>query len=206
MALVAHGSNAVVWHDIDEDEKFPVVGISSVVISWFFSPIASGLVAAFFFRVARTLILRSERSYERTFWFLPVLVFICIFINAFYVLDKGITKQWDWIKDHIERSAWIAAVIAAACFIITIFISIWLKKQLDADHANKEAADMDAEKNGGVAEKGVLHLTFILRRGIPFTSGSITCSVSVHSLMWVVCRRGGSNVILRAPVCCYQLQ
>ena len=156
MALVAYGKDAVVWHDIDEDEKFPVVGISSVVISWFFSPIASGIVAAFFFLGARTAILRSERSYDRTFYFLPLLVFICIFINAFYVLDKGINKQWEWIKDHTERSAWIAAVIAAVSFVVTIFISILLKKRLDADHSDKQAAAEDAEKNGGVVEKGVL--------------------------------------------------
>lgn len=70
-------------------------GISSVVISWIFSPVASGVVAVVFFLAARTFILRAENSYDRTFYFLPLLVFFCIFINAFYVLDKGINKQYD---------------------------------------------------------------------------------------------------------------
>lgn len=94
MALVAYGGDAVNWHEIDEEEKFPVKGISSVVISWIFSPIASGVVAVVFFLAARTFILRAENSYDRTFYFLPLLVFFCIFINAFYVLDKGINKQY----------------------------------------------------------------------------------------------------------------
>lgn len=94
MALVAYGGDAVKWHEIDEDEKFPVKGISSVVISWIFSPVASGVVAVVFFLAARTFILRAENSYDRTFYFLPLLVFFCIFINAFYVLDKGINKQY----------------------------------------------------------------------------------------------------------------
>jgi len=141
MALVAYGGDAVKWHEIDEDEKFPVKGISSVVISWVFSPVASGIVAVFFFLFARTFILRAENSYDRTFIFLPVLVFICIFINAFYVLDKGINKQWKWIKDHTERSAWIAAVIGAAAFLIAIGVSFWLKSHL----AGKEAAKAKGE-------------------------------------------------------------
>lgn len=156
MALVAYGSKAVVWYEIDEDEKFPVKGITAVVISWFFSPIASGIVAAFFFLAARTFILRQQNSYDRTFYFLPLLVFICVFINAFYVLDKGINKQWKWIKDRTDRSSWISAIVAGVFFFVTIFVAIWLKKRLDTDHANKEAAEADAEKNGGVVAKGVL--------------------------------------------------
>lgn len=68
-------------------------GVSAVVISWVVSPVLSGIVAVIFFGFARTFILRSEDSYNRTFMFLPALVFICIFINAFFVLDKGVDKQ-----------------------------------------------------------------------------------------------------------------
>lgn len=93
MGLVAYGSEAVKWHDIDKTAKFPIKGVSAVVISWVVSPVMSGFVGAGFFLFARTFILRSEDSYNRTFWFLPGLVCICTFINAFYVLDKGINKQ-----------------------------------------------------------------------------------------------------------------
>eukprot|EP00892_Ulva_mutabilis_P005853 jgi/Ulvmu1/363/UM001_0370.1 len=146
MALVAYGGDAVKWHDIDESETFPVKGISSVVISWIFSPVASGIVAVFFFLIARTFILRADNSYDRTFVFLPVLVFICIFINAFYVLDKGINKQWKWIKDHTERSAWIAAVVGAVALVISAFVSFWIKKRLHSQEV--------AKKEGGDVEKG----------------------------------------------------
>ena len=102
MALVAYGGKAVVWYAYDEDEVFPIKGITSVVISWVFSPVASGIVAALFFGVARTFILRAEDSYRKTFYFLPVLVGIAAFINSFYVLDKGITKQWEWLLSLIH--------------------------------------------------------------------------------------------------------
>lgn len=93
MALVAYGGDAVNWYEIDEEETFPIKGITAVVISWVFSPLASGIVSVVFFLIARTFILRAANSYDRSFVFLPALVFICIFINAFYVLDKGINKQ-----------------------------------------------------------------------------------------------------------------
>jgi phosphate/sulfate permease len=153
MAMAAHGPDAVKWHDIDEDEKFPVKGISSVVISWIFSPVASGLVAVAFFLFARTFILRSSNSYERTFLFLPLLVMICIFINAFYVLDKGIEKQWSYVDEHTDRSAWIAAIIAGFFFLVTIGVTIWLRNKLDIAHEKGEEADIEkAPKDANVVK------------------------------------------------------
>ena len=93
MGVVAHGDKAVTWHEIDDSGKFPIKGVSAVVISWIVSPVLSGVVAAIFFGFARTFILRHDNSYDRAFWFLPGLMFICTFIYAFYVLDKGIDKQ-----------------------------------------------------------------------------------------------------------------
>ena len=64
-----------------------------MVVSWVVSPVLSGIVAVIFFGFARTFILRHANSYDRSFLFLPALVWICVFINAFFVLDKGIDKQ-----------------------------------------------------------------------------------------------------------------
>ena len=86
--LVAGGKDTVIWYEIDNTQDFPLGGIAAIVVSWVFSPVVSGIVAAIFFLITRTLILRSEHSYDRAYAFLPVLVFLCFFINAFYVLDK----------------------------------------------------------------------------------------------------------------------
>lgn len=74
---------------------FVATGVSAVVVSWVVSPGLSGIVAVIFFGFARTFILRSDASYDRAFMFLPALVWICVFINAFFVLDKGVDKQYD---------------------------------------------------------------------------------------------------------------
>lgn len=53
--------------------------------------------------------------------------------------------RWKWIKDHTERSAWIAAVFAAGAFLIAIGVSAWLKNHLAAREANK-GKESDVEK------------------------------------------------------------
>jgi phosphate/sulfate permease len=94
MGLVTYGSKAVKWHEtVDKPHSFPMEGVSAVVLSWIVSPLLSGIVSVAFFWFARTFILRSDDSYSRSFYFLPMLVFVCVFINAFYVLDKGVASQ-----------------------------------------------------------------------------------------------------------------
>lgn len=133
MGLVAYGTDAVVWYKYNTELVFPIQGITAVVLSWLVSPLASGFVAAFFFWVARTLVLRAADSYQRAFYFLPVLVGVTTFVNAFYVLDKAISKQWKWLKEKggTGASAWIAVIIGVACMIGGIAFAFWLKKKID---------------------------------------------------------------------------
>jgi solute carrier family 20 (sodium-dependent phosphate transporter) len=129
--LVAEGKKAVNWYTYNEEADFPIEGIVAVVLSWIMSPLASGILGVAFFLVSRTAILRSERSYDRAFVFLPLLTGVCVFINAFYVLDKGINKQWSFVDDRTDRSAWIAAIIAVVATILTAGLSAFLKKKAD---------------------------------------------------------------------------
>ena len=93
MGLVAHGSKAMTWHEVDTSGKLSIKGVSAILLSWILSPVLSGIVAAAFFWIARTFVLRHDEAYDRVFWCLPGLVCICAFINALYVLDRGIDQQ-----------------------------------------------------------------------------------------------------------------
>lgn len=59
--------------------------------------------------------------------------------------------RWKWIEDHTERSAWIAAVVAAGAFLIAIGVSIFLKNRLAQQEIAKEKGE-DVEK---AADTGV---------------------------------------------------
>lgn len=129
-ALVESG-DAVIWHD-DKDDFPYFSGISSVVASWFISPILSGILAALLFFVVRALILRSQHSYERSFLFFPILVFLTVFINVLFILTKG-AKAFDSVDD---MELWKRFVISLGCGLgvgaFTAVLSYILKNKLDA--------------------------------------------------------------------------
>jgi phosphate/sulfate permease len=83
MALVAVGSDCVVWNA--PSDEFPFVkGVTSIVLSWVFSPVLSGVVSMLAFLFVRKFILRSEHSVERAFLFFPLLVAFTVCMCCFY--------------------------------------------------------------------------------------------------------------------------
>lgn len=90
-ALVSKGPSSVLWFETT-DTGIRIGGIVAIVLSWLISPICSGIIAALFFLIVRTFVMRSSNAYQRVFIFFPILVFFTIWINLFYVLDKGISK------------------------------------------------------------------------------------------------------------------
>lgn len=73
MSLVAVGSNCIVWNR--PSDEFPFVrGVTSIVLSWVFSPVCSGAVAAGVYASVRKLVLRAPNSTERAFIFFPLLI------------------------------------------------------------------------------------------------------------------------------------
>ena len=54
--------------------------------------------------------------------------------------------RWDYLEDRIDRSAWIAAVIATVSFVVMIFVSMWLKRRLDDSYEAERQKQEDQEK------------------------------------------------------------
>lgn len=63
--------------------------------------------------------------------------------------------RWNYLTERIDRSAWIAAIIATVSFIVMIFVSVWLKKGMDERREQQKQKQEDIEK--GIHE-GVLAL------------------------------------------------
>lgn len=61
-------------------------GIVPIIASWFISPLMAALACLFFFVVLRSLVLRRANSTNLSFYVLPLLFFITIFINLFFIL------------------------------------------------------------------------------------------------------------------------
>lgn len=87
-ALVWDGTNAVIWAEKDTKSFPPYKGVVAIILSWFVSPVLSGLTAALIFFVVRTLVLRQKNAYMLSFWTLPPFVLVTTFINLYFVFTK----------------------------------------------------------------------------------------------------------------------
>ncbi|KAG1676249.1 hypothetical protein FOA52_006467 [Chlamydomonas sp. UWO 241] len=172
-ALVFGGFNGVVWSK--EKGDFPYLsGFLPIVLSWFFSPIIGGLLAAIFFNICRIFILRSENSTNRAIWAIPLLVAFALFINVLFVLVKGakadLQKRWPCKKatgykghpikdcsDHFINSCWISAAAACGTAVICGLVFIPLLKRKMRREA--EAEELALESGEKAAEEEDLHDT-----------------------------------------------
>lgn len=94
MAMVTKGTSCVTWFkEGDEDSLWIPGGVSGIVISWVLSPVLSAVFAVLLFYGVRTFILRSSESFSRSIMFYPVLVFLAVSINVYFVISKGIKKK-----------------------------------------------------------------------------------------------------------------
>lgn len=118
--LVAGGKDSIEWFKV-----------GMIVVSWFTSPILSGIVSACAFLLIRYFFLRSENSLERTIRFYPVLVATTLAINLFFIIYKGApalggekTPFWQGILIAIGSGIVIALLIQ--------FIAIpYIRRSLD---------------------------------------------------------------------------
>ncbi|KAG1660832.1 hypothetical protein FOA52_008943 [Chlamydomonas sp. UWO 241] len=144
---------------------FPYLsGFLLIVLSWFFSPIIGGILAAIFFNICRIFILRSDNSTNRAIWAIPLLVLFTLFINILFVLVKGamadLQKRWPCKKatgykgmaikdcsDHFINSCWIAAAAAGGAALVSGLILIpLLKRKMRREAEAEELALENGDK------------------------------------------------------------
>lgn len=88
MAMTLKGSDCVIWYK--PVETFPYMGgVSGIVLSWFISPIFSGIIAAFIFGCVRRCVLRKSFDSNRLNIVYPILIGSTLTINAFFIIYKG---------------------------------------------------------------------------------------------------------------------
>ena len=88
MTMALKGSDCVIWYE--DKDTFPYVGgVSGIVLSWVISPVFSFIISCGLFWLTRTVVLRSENSFNRIFWYYPFIIAFTLSLNAFYIVYKG---------------------------------------------------------------------------------------------------------------------
>jgi len=130
IAIAAKGWNGCDWS---------VVG--KIIMSWFFSPILSGIFAVCIYMFIRHFILLSENPRQRTLLFYPVLVAFCVIIVVFYTIYKG-AKNIGLNDTSLGVASGVAfgcgAVCAGICY---FFIVPWLEQRLNVYIPDEKEGD-----------------------------------------------------------------
>ena len=135
MTLVLGGVDCVIWYK--PLETFPYVGgVGGIVMSWFISPIFSGLIAMFVFFSTRALVLRHKFTSKRINWIYPILIGSTITINTFFIIYKG-AKGLGLDKTPIGIAFGVAFGAGGICALITIPLVPKIKKYVTNKFADK---------------------------------------------------------------------
>ncbi|KAJ1624398.1 phosphate transporter [Pavlovales sp. CCMP2436] len=162
--LVAVGSNCVVWNA--PSDEFPyVTGVASIVLSWVFSPVLSGILSALIFWITRTFVLRAPNSTERAIVTYPILIAFCVAMIVAYVVAKGTKSVNDlWGFDAEGEDLWLLCVFSVGSGLVAAGLSLFLKptirRAVEAEPEEGEATklDLSVDMHTPAAEqkKGVL--------------------------------------------------
>ena len=129
MAMVLKGPSCVIWYK--PVETFPYIGgVGGIVMSWFLSPVFSGLIAMFVFFITRCLVLRKEFNSIRINWAYPVLIGSTMTINTFFIIYKG-AKGLGLDKTPIDIAFGVAFGIGGISALITLPLVPRLKKYVE---------------------------------------------------------------------------
>ncbi len=97
----------------------PRAGISSIVASWFISPICSGIIVFILFGLLRTFVLRSPHSFTRAFYVRPSP--LCSnslkpLVRALWMLPQmGYCSPWWHLMSALSLQALVGAPFRQGC-------------------------------------------------------------------------------------------
>merc|ERR1719231_263109 len=132
---IASRPEAVIWYKDPAPPDKPLPGgFVGVVLSWFISPILSGILSSLFFLVVRQVCLRSASPFERSVKIYPLLVFTCVTIITLFMLMKGLkSNAFDELTDlDVGVKTGIAMGVGAVVAILFIPAYMTCKARIES--------------------------------------------------------------------------
>jgi len=181
MAIVASGAKCVIWNGTQTE--FPYIkGVTVIVISWFTSPVISGVISLITFLVARTFVLRSENSTARALLTYPLLIWFVITSALFMLVIKAtnnVNGGWDPVKKNFGDACAICILGGLFVAIISFFLKFIIIREVDKisdDHEVNEAKRQEIslaldEADAALPKKGILAW---IRRNIDVDPDKVT--------------------------------
>ena len=148
MAMTLKGSDCVIWYK--PVETFPYMGgVSGIVLSWFISPIFSGIIAAFIFGCVRRCVLRKSFTSHRLNIVYPILIGSTLTINTFFIIYKG-AKGLGLHKTPLDVAFGVAFGIGILSAIVTLplvpKLKSYVSKKFMLENGSQSATSSNSSK------------------------------------------------------------
>jgi sodium-dependent phosphate transporter len=144
-SLSAYGIQSINWAQVYQ-----------VFISWLVSPLLTGCISFIMFTILKHVVLKSENTFSRAILVYPIVVFIGITVNLWFVLYKSngrIGSGEDFVKHIVTPVAFGSGLF---CALITYFVlGPLLKKRIERFHQTQQQHDERPAPNGcNIVEEG----------------------------------------------------
>jgi sodium-dependent phosphate transporter len=118
--LAYGGTEAVVWDKI-----------GFIVLSWFVSPVLSGVFSYISFKAMTRYVFDSSNSFRNTTRVFPILTFVTFFINSLFIIYKG-SPQLDLDEIEAWKASLISIGIASGTALLSWYVYLpYAKKRVD---------------------------------------------------------------------------
>ena len=142
MTIALAGGDCVIWYK--QVDTFPYVGgVSGIILSWFISPIFSGIFASFLFAIIRVFVLRKHYNSNRLNFVYPLLVGSTLLINSFFIIYKG-AKGLGLHKIDASTAIGISFAIATAGGLITVPMVPKIRQLVDKKFARNNNIELSS--------------------------------------------------------------
>ena len=143
MTVALAGPNCVIWYK--EVDTFPFIGgVGGIVLSWFISPIFSGILSSFIYAFIRSFVLRHAYTSKRLIYSYPILVGSTLLINSFFIIYKG-AKGLGLDKIEVEAAIGYSFAVATGGAILSIPLVPIIRKKVNKKFLYESSISSDVE-------------------------------------------------------------
>ncbi|KAL7036189.1 hypothetical protein ACKWTF_008737 [Chironomus riparius] len=154
-SLVAHGTQGL-----------HLTTLGSIVLSWFVSPLFSGLVSIMIYSLIQKLIIKSENPVNSGLIALPIIYGLTIFVNVLSVtLDGSKLLGMENIPIWLSFTISITAMILVA-IVVQLLVVPWQRRKIQPLDGNdnissKQTRDLESKFNGSVSTIATMNVSTI---------------------------------------------
>lgn len=157
MTIAIKGPNCVIWYK--SIDNFPFIGgVTGMIISWFVSPLLSGIISSSIFIIVRNFILRKKYEDKYIYYGFPILVGITILLNTFFIVYKG-AKGIGLHKTPLEIVLTVSFGMGLLSSLITIPFLPKIYNYINDKFSDDKVYEIDIEENK-IEQKKIISITY----------------------------------------------